>query len=289
MDSQPKTTLDGTLLEALSTITLATLPLLLAEGDDVKEVLGNGTLFEAEGRLFVVTALHIVKTNKDDLTSSNVDFGDVAFPDAPGDRVPLWTMGNVRVWPPVFPDIDVVVLEVMGDRARCALRTKWRPLALRRAGRWLAGARFVLAGTPTELTRSEGLATGQHVVQRPLAIFTDELAEVPKVDAPSPRGWDRFLLLERNGDFLREEPDVYSLPAETGTIEEVPELRGLSGAAIWCYSVPKESGLLIAGRDRLAPVAVECSVLAGKWIRGTDWDAVQAIMRAPGFGLAEPP
>src|SRR5271166_4055384 len=194
MDSQPKTTLDGALLEALSTITNATLPLLLADGNGVKEVLGNGTLFEAEGRLFIVTALHIVKTNKNDLASPNVDLGDVALPEAPDRRVTLWTLGNLRVWPSVLPDVDVVVLDVLSDGARRALRTNWRPLALRRAGRWLSGARFVLAGTPTELTRPEDAATGQHIVQRPLAIVTDELASAPEAAAP----WDRFLLLERS-------------------------------------------------------------------------------------------
>jgi hypothetical protein len=118
MELQAKTTLTEDVHKALASVVHSTLPLLLADGDNVNEVLGNGTLFTAEGRVFIVTAFHVIKTESEDLGSPNIDFGDVFFPTSLGDRVTLRSLGSVHVWRVDRLDVDVAVLEVLSEGTR---------------------------------------------------------------------------------------------------------------------------------------------------------------------------
>ena len=265
----------------------STLPLLLSVGEQAHESIGNGTLFEAEGRHFVVTALHVIKQDENDLSGPEIEISDIAFPQSRSTNVGLWTLGKAHVWRPALRDVDVVVLELFDPAVIRMLRANWCFLTLDRVGNWAGFDRLLVAGSPRSLLTPTTGPNGLHISQRYLAIFTDELAPAPVVPVPAPNNWDRFLLLTDDGDLIGQMPDVYSLPPYTATTQQIPHLNGISGCAIWGYREPGE--FMASLRDRLVVVGVECAAYKGHWIRGVHWDAVKDIMADPAFGLRNPP
>lgn len=108
---------------------------------------------------------------------------------------------------------------------------------------------------------------GDNIRQRFLKITTDPLHYVPAVQFPDPTS-DRFFYLQKEGQLL------------DGSLREIPNLQGMSGASLWASSEPAE---LWTPSKALKVVAVQSSFKRGEWFRCTDWAAIIHLFRRIGF------
>jgi hypothetical protein len=247
-----------------------TLPLLI-DAQPSPKILGTGTLFQAEGRAFLVTAAHILKTNPDDLESDDIEFTAIAIPSRPVNAT-LQTLGTFDVLRPKPPSkVDVAVLELKTSETIEMLRTGWGFLEFDRVGPASTSDRFILSGYLLEGARFDGINVGQAM----LALRTDRLDYTPDVGDPDPTA-DQFYYLQSDGELI------------DGSKRTIPGLKGLSGASIWSYTDLRTSPLWEPSKA-LHVVAVQSTYKRGTWFRGVDWAAVKTILRRPEVGLRNPP
>lgn len=255
-----------------------TLPLLWDTGESAPLVLGSGTLFEHEGRCFLVTADHIFREDIDDASSPLIATEDVALPDAPrasGKAPParLITLGRhtiFRLKPPVVA--DVIVIELLEVEVINALRAAWGFLPLSAVSDLGSDdERFVITGFLLQGAKwKDGV-----VSQAMLNLETDRYHETPTVKAPAD-GLDLFLYLQRSAT------TVY------GQARKIDSLRGLSGGPIWSLREIPRDGVWHPSKA-MKVVAVQSSEMEGKWARATDWKAVKAILSNIDVGFSRPP
>jgi hypothetical protein len=249
-----------------------TIPLLADNPKLVEQgpiVLGTGTLFEHEGRHFIVTAAHILKVDEKDPTSADIDLTGIVFPSGRTNAT-LQTLGTFEIHRPAPPShIDVVVLELKDRENIATLDSGWRFLSFDAVGSFPFNARFVLSGFPLEGASWKDERVGQNF----LMLSTDALHYAPEVEFPEPTV-DRFFHLETEGVLL------------DGSKRAIPRLRGLSGASLWAYVEP--AGIW-SPQTALKVVAVQNSAKHGEWIRCADWKVVREIFNQPSLGLISPP
>jgi hypothetical protein len=222
-----------------------------------------------QGRHFIVTAAHILKTDEDDPLSPDIDLTTIAYPTGRS-NASLHTLGLFDIHRPSPPSyVDVTVLELKEPQTVMTLTTGWRFLTFDEVAPFPYNARFILSGFPLEGVRWDGQNVGQNF----LTLTTDLLHYVPQVRVPEP-ATDRFFYLQDEGQLL------------DGTWRSIPKLQGLSGASLWAYVEP--NGLWSASKA-LKIVAVQSSYLKGKWMRCTDWEAVRYILRQSQLGFQSPP
>jgi len=254
---------------ARSFILRVTIPLLL-DAEPVPHILGTATLFKSEGRVFLVTAAHLLHEDGD-FSLPTIDFTAIAFPSQPIDAS-LQTLGSFIILRPAAPSqIDVAVLELQDAETIRQLEIGWGFLGLDQASRSIIGDRYVLSGFPLQSVRLEN----DCIQQAFLTLYTDALPHAPSVRNPMP-GVDRFFYLQNEGFTV----DGQSRP--------IPRLQGLSGASIWSIALPDEKSVWHPS-TALQVVAVQSSALRGAWFRGVDWEAVRVILRRPEVGLTNPP
>lgn len=248
-----------------------TIPLLADNPNLVEQgpiVLGTGTLFEHEGRHFIVTAAHILKVDEEDPKSADIDLEGIAFPSGRSNAT-LQTLGSFDIHrPDPTSHIDVVVLELKDQATIATLKAGWRFLGFDAAGPFPFKACFVLSGFLMEGASWIGERVGQNF----LMLSTDALHYVPEVRFPEPTV-DRFFHLEKEGVLL------------DGSKRTIPRLKGLSGASLWAYTEP--AGIW-SPETVLKVVAVQNGAKHGEWIRCADWDAVRYIFNQPSLGFISP-
>lgn len=242
---------------------------LLADAAPSPWILGTGTLFEHEGRHFIVTAAHILKTDANDLSSPDIDLSAIACPTGLVGAT-IITLGSIDVFRPAPPsNLDVVVLELKDDEVVQTLKGGWTFLGFDTVDPFPAQGRFLLTGFLYDGRTWDG----RNIGQRCLKLATDPLDHIPTVNDPEPQ-FDRFFLLRDKAEM----PD--------GSLREIPPLPGMSGASLWSFHQP--AGLW-SPEKAVKIVAVQSSYMRGKWFRCFDWEAVRLIFRTPEVGLRCPP
>lgn len=247
-----------------------TLPLLLDTGGPQAEVLGTATLFRIDGRVFVVTAAHVLLTDPYDPSSPQIDLEKIAFPSQLRGAW-LHTLGEMEVLRPKPPShVDVALLELKSAEVIELLEQGWGFLGLEQVGPPAPGDRFMVGGYPEEYARP----VGNSILQSFLSVATDPLHYVPLVKHPQPL-LDLFFHLEDEGEQVG------------GGRREIPSLKGMSGASIWAYAPPSAGSAWTAAKA-LKVYAVQSSARRGAWFRGVDWGAVIVLLKDPSLGLRHP-
>lgn len=257
-----------------------TLP-LFSEPPDSFVLLGTGTLFEHEGRSFIVTADHIFRTEEDDPHSPLIDMTTVGVPADPrlaGEgAAPITTLGNHHVYrltPPVL--IDVIVIELLDPEKIATLKKGWAFLSFSQAEDVaIHDDRFVITGFMGQGLKFD--SETNRVGQAMLNLETDYLHYTPQVADPVPQ-FDLFFYLQA---------EVSNVD---GTQRNVTTLRGLSGGPIWTLRDDAEGEFWHPSKT-MKIIAIQSSELQSqeKWSRGFRWSAVQQILRQPKVGLKNPP
>lgn len=157
-----------------------TIPLLY-EGDGSTFLRGTGTLFEIDGRPFVVTARHLF--DKDDDEAEAPDPTRFAFPEHPF-KGGLHTFGDFGLFRPTEKHIDIAVMELRCAATITKLRSSWQFLSLANVAspsRVTEDGAFFLAGYPAALTKPGGDWLRGALV----TAYTQRLPEIP-VEAKKP-------------------------------------------------------------------------------------------------------
>jgi len=245
-----------------------TLPLLADVDSEEPKVLGTGTLIRHEDRLFIVTALHVLKEDQQDLQSPDIDFERVAFPTAPI-KGKIHTLGSICVYrPKAAPTLDVVIIEIIDDEVRGVLADGWRAISLDQVAPFPADGPMMANGYLLEGASAKDGNIGQKFFN----LGTEPLDHVPEVEDATE--FDRFLLLKREGQLA------------DGAFGEMPSLRGMSGTSVW--TLRKIEGLwdpTIA----LKAVGIQTSAKPGHFVRCLEWSAALGIFRSTEVGFSSPP
>jgi hypothetical protein len=241
--------------EALhSYATLSTVP-IVGEGNEGLSLEGTGTLFEAEGKHFLVTADHATKLLCE---------GNAGIPLEPRESE-LWTPGPGQYT--CSKKFDVGVFRIDHASTVDNLRKAWRFLSLKNVyfGDIPRDVHFLLYGFPSCLAKMD-----KDTLRTPPASFvtTAYEGELEGFSDPYDSKVDLMLTHKLEGE-----------SAKDGSPTSVPDLKGVSGCSVWC--VPPTDG---AGNDiwsvekHTKIVAIETSRLRGKWIRCRRWFVVKKIM-----------
>ncbi len=213
-------------------------------------VLGTATLLRARGRSVLLTAAHLFDTG--------TRMGNILAPLASGHG--FVSLAGARV--NHCEGADIATIELC-DVAGAALLLRGRVPAVvphsasrRRRRRPLRdGARALVSGYPAVLSRFDRGWLGA----RRFTMVTCPL-DLPHIAS---RGCDRVF------DYGRIACRTDGVPIHT------PELQGMSGAGIWTLERPDGSGEV-----RLRLEAVQSSYVHGRFVRGHDVGAVEALLQA---------
>jgi hypothetical protein len=254
---------------------------LLADAGGQMAILGTGTLFNIEGRSFIVTADHNLKEDPDDPDSPDIDLTTIAYPSSlqaslsasVGSRrsrpkpAALNTLGPFDLFRPRKPSrLDVAVLELKGDATVKRLHDSWSFLTLANIGTPANCTTFILAGYLFEGATFENGIVGQVV----LSLQTNPLHYTPEVEFPDSK-FDQFY-------YLPESLEAGDPP------RRVTSLKGLSGASIWSYTDSSDNGGIFPS-SAVRVIGIQSSAKMGAWFRGVDWNAVKSILRDKDVGL----
>lgn len=243
------------------------------------DLLGTGTLFEHEGRSFIVTADHIFRVDPNDPNSPLIDMTTVAVPVEPraaGSGVAaIVTLGDHTVWritPPVM--LDVIVLELLDAEVIATLKRGWAFLPFSQAEPPRPDDdRFVITGF-----MQQGIKVKDGVVsQAMLNLETDYLHYIPALSNLAP-AYDLFFHLQA---------DCATVDGSQRTLQT---LKGVSGGPIWAVRDLAPTDLWHPSKA-MKIVATQSAERASDvtWSRGFRWDAVLEILRQPKLGFGAPP
>jgi hypothetical protein len=247
-----------------------TLPILRDVPEGEVEILGTGTLFKHEDRIFLVTADHIFREDVEDDFSALIPTEEVSVPDRPVGGT-LQTLGRHNVFrqtPPVTA--DVIVIELLEPEVIAFLTLNWGFLSFDQGVDDRVGDRLVISGFLFEGARN--LSGVIH--QRMLNLSTDPLHALPKGAKQPTYPHDLFIYLDKQGARL------------DGQIEPIGSIKGLSGGPIWAA---RETGGLWSPGASMKIVAIQSSELKQRWARAVRWCIVRQILRRPQIGFKAPP
>jgi hypothetical protein len=222
----------------------ATIPIVgTLEDSGAQAVQGSGVLYKARGKHMLVTATHVA----DSFIEGKLQLG------LPAGKALAEPVGHIAL-PAHSGDVSVIVLPepyvevingcgywdfVDGDADIDREHDNY--------------SEYVILGYPTAANR----VGDSHVDGTSLSIHT-RLYEGPTdgvASSAEPREWDV----------------LFSWPP-MGVKEQTP---GISGGGVWGI---RETNELWTPSRALRPVAVETSVVPGRWIRATAWDAVRLLI-----------
>jgi hypothetical protein len=237
---------------------------IVREGQERPEPWGTGTLFKFEDRYFLVTARHVLETDRTRL----------AFPikltiPPTLKNITLQTFGEMNIYTNSHLNSDVAVVELMCPEAVELLGLGWSFLGVNNLAKpGTVHGRFVLTGYPVEMHEYDG----GNIHQSVLTLYTDPLGRIPLVRDPDPE-YDQFYHLQKEGETIN------------GINLMIPALNGASGASIWVYNRDwatsiwtPEATLKIVGVQRGASQE-------RTWFRGASWRAVRDILVSEQVGL----
>jgi hypothetical protein len=235
----------------------ATVPLLLREGD-LAGIQGTGTLFEIEGRHYIVTAQHVI-----------AGMASLAVPVADHESI-RWlavdqTASNAHADVAVIRLGAPMVDELRGSRDFLTLdHVSFEPMP--------EGCQFLVYGYPKKAFRQDGLK----IFSRPMGYLTLEHPGPIDPAFPYDPPYDPAL------EFMLE----YGSRAknlQTGETEEAPPpsgFEGVSGCSVWGIPDPAAptADAIWSPRTAAKIVAIQVSVLRHEWIRCRRWCAVTKLI-----------
>jgi hypothetical protein len=142
-------------------------PIYLAQGSGIA-VLGTGTLLDCGGRLYLVTASHVL---------DNVEASRLSSPSGRTLAPPVpWREVRVVKTLEKSKQPDVAIVEFRSQETVEALRQTYALLTLDQVARAGRGSTFILAGFPAEMAK----VTCKTLDHDPYIYFTTMLPELPK-------------------------------------------------------------------------------------------------------------
>lgn len=239
-----------------------TIPILIDIGGRTA-LLATGTLFEIDGRVFIITARHIF----DDIP----DLTKLAYPDSPI-KGGLHTLGSFEIFKPKEEHIDVAAVELRTPKTLNNLCAAWQLLTLNNVAAPssdLSDGAFFLSGYPASLTKeAEGWLKGTFATA-----YTQRLPDVPK-EAAAP-------VFENLDLFFEYGHDAISI---TGKPVATPELPGVSGASVWELKPPSEGMWTPEKLTRV--VGIQSAYVHSKYFRAKNWLAVAQVLELVDARLA---
>ena len=225
---------------------------LIYEDEGVAGLQGSGCLFETEGRLFFVTAGHVLE---------GVDPRKLGVPlRAHGGEV--FELGNGVVGCSQMESFDVAAYRIDDAHTCSALRASYLVLGTSNVAQVVADSnRFIVVGYPAQTV----IKDGQELRPTDLTQIHTRQYDGDVVGARGEQ--DLFLKLRRQGHGLWAQPTV------------LPDLRGISGGPVWQAF---ESAALVWTPEsalRLIGIEVSCDPRCERYIRVLRWEVVQAALK----------
>ncbi len=238
---------------AIERFTLSvTVPILYDKGDSAP-VFATGTLFEIDGRFFIITARHVLD-NIHDSTK-------LVYPESPL-QGQLFTLGSIEIYKPKEEHIDIAVMELKNLETIQRLKTNWKFLSLNNVSspsEVSGDGAFFVSGYPQALTEADNSRTKSKFV----TAYTQRM--------PSAPAEAKYVIPELDLFFVYEEQAI----SVSGATVSTPELPGVSGASIW--ELRSTSG--IWSPEKVARVVgIQSAYIHSKYLRATRWWAVAKVL-----------
>lgn len=230
-----------------------TLPIIAVEKDEFV-IIGTGTLFTIAGRLFLVSAAHIL---------DHFEPGRWGFPTGPH-AGEIKTFGQAAFFRASDPSIDVCVAEILDSQAKADLENAWRVLTLRDV--WLpdySADVVYLTGYPSIRAKYEkGNLRGQLFV-----VPTQFRKDAPQIarlsDDEVRKGIDFFL------DYKKAINEL------TGEDVSAFKIQGTSGSSIWAYRKRGwRDGPVWSPQTSMCVIGIQSAYVHNDYLRCKSWGPV---------------
>lgn len=225
-----------------------TLPIVTRTGQS--RGIGTGTLFEAEGHLFLITAGHVA----DECAKAE----SVTIPSGLASRRAR-TVGPVRRLGVASEglDLDVAALLLLDEDLTGLLRSKMGVMTADDIAPVPASTEwFYVAGYPSVYVDAveDDVATGMAVT-----VASEYVGDPPPKTSPETHFLLRHSLTGKDA---------------AGAPVQGPALGGISGATVWAFDLSRDEQLDWTARGALRAVAVQTHYYRGRYIRSTRWRVV---------------
>jgi hypothetical protein len=226
----------------------ATVPLLYSRDDKIG-LLGSATPVGIASRHFLVTAQHLFEGRQFDFGQVAILYGWSAHEAS--------TLGNFHIARPSEENVDFGIIELLDQETIARVASVWDFITLDNVSLDSRAQHVAITGYPEDKFDAGG---GRFSVV-PVTLFSERIPNLPDNLADSPQvGLDLFYAHERESYLLG-----------TGRTE-VPQMKGMSGAAIWAIREPEPE--VWHPSKVLRAIGVQSAYLPGKHIRGKSWLAV---------------
>jgi hypothetical protein len=224
-----------------------TVPLVRAE-DDKLALLGTGTFFRLEERLWLVTAAHVIR--------DEADLKELGIPMKTAAQ--FLTLGNCTLYRPNNLNLDVAIVLVQDTEFEEYVYSNWRVLDDSNITRFNpAISRYIVAGYPRETLAKTAINWRKSFTQIHVGPYPGGAGDADH---------SMFRL-------------AYSRTASdsSGSVTNTPSLSGVSGASVW--AVMDAAAPPWAPEKVLKVVAVQVSFKHSDYIGAEWWTLVREVFR----------
>jgi hypothetical protein len=220
-----------------------TIPLCY-ERDGRAFVQGTGTFFRLRGKLYLVTAAHILE---------GIEPALLGVPDRPSGNVSVWNLNDITIHHPRDTEnFDIAVIELLNQNFHARVASSWHFIDESDVVEPEAGQdEYLLAGYPTETVEDKN---GKLTPQPMLQLFTKRYQE-PHNESEA----DHDLLLS----YPKTARGIF------GDERSTPRLQGVSGAAV--YVRVKQTSAVWSPEQVFRPVGLQVRMKHGEFIRIKRW------------------
>lgn len=247
----------------------SSVPIFKATAGDDADHLATGTFINCQGRLFLLTARHIL----DDCNPA-----DLAIARSPKGSI-LQTLGISNLFRPVDDprvDVDILCIEIKEPEVQTIVAQGWRAVDISIGKDPELDKDVLLVGYPSATLTKDGM----RLSGRPTSYRTSVMATAPQsAKQPVSAELDLFMVLDREGESFSGERFLS------------PAIGGMSGCAIWQFTEVQNTELWTPDRA-LRLVGIQASALAGQFFRGKQWRYIAHVItqacHSTCIGAAEP-
>jgi hypothetical protein len=203
-------------------------------------VQGTGTFFRLRGKLFLVTAAHILE---------GIDPSLLGVPDRPSVNVSVWNLNDITIHHPRDTEkFDIAAIELLNPNFHARVASSWHFIDEADVVEpQCEENEYLLAGYPTETVEDKnGTLTPQPMLQ----LFTKRFEEPGSDKAPD---FDLLLKYPKVGRSI------------FGAERRTPRLQGVSGAAVYVRTT--QESVVWSPEQLFRPVGLQVSMQHGDFIR----------------------
>ncbi len=224
-----------------------TVPLVREENDQLV-LMGTGTFFRSEERLWIGTASHVVDTEE--------DLRQLSVPLKTADQ--YLSLGNCTLYRPDNLNLDVAIVLIQDKEFEQHVSENWRVLNEKNLTRFDPhNSRYIVAGYPKETLARKNLNWREAFTQ----IYT----------SPYPGG-----ATDADHSILRLSY-AERAPSSLGSVTDTPHLGGLSGSSVW--AIEANPPFPWAAEKILKVVAIQVSFKHSEYIGAEWWTLVREVFR----------